>query len=108
MPSSAIEPEQLHRRIDRGEAPLILDVRTSWEYHRGHLPGAVHVPFWRIPEQAAELAHGADETVLLCGHGPRAWMAGVALRLAGHRGVRFLRGHMREWARRGLPVERPD
>lgn len=106
QPGTSIAPEQLQRLIERGEAPRILDVRSGWEYRRGHIRGARHLPFWQLPWRARELAPHDGETVLLCGHGPRAWMAGAALRLAGHRRIRMLRGHMRQWLLRGLPVER--
>lgn len=105
-PRRAIAPEELSRRIEHGDAPRIVDVRSGREYRAAHLPGAVHIPFWQMPWRASETVGGEDEIVLLCGHGPRAWVAGAALRLAGHRGIRYLRGHMAGWFRRGLPVER--
>lgn len=101
-----IAPEELSRRIEHGDAPRIVDVRSSREYRAAHLPGAVHIPFWQVPWRASEVVSEGNDLVLLCGHGPRAWMAGVALRLAGHRRIRYLRGHMTGWLRRGLPVER--
>jgi rhodanese-related sulfurtransferase len=105
-PAQSIDPEELQRLIDRGEAPFILDVRSAREYRRGHLPGARHLPFWQLPWRTGELLPRDRETVLLCGHGPRAWLAGAALRRAGHRRIRTLRGHMRRWMRLGLPLER--
>lgn len=102
----AIAPEELSDRIGRGDAPRIVDLRSAWEYRRGHLPGAVHVPFWQTPWRASEIVAAQGRTVLVCGHGPRAWMAGGALRLAGHRDFVMLRGHMAGWLRRGLRVER--
>jgi rhodanese-related sulfurtransferase len=83
---------------------VLIDVRSRREYERGHVPGATHLPFWRA--WRVPLPAGRDEPVTLyCGHGPRAWMAGVVLRARGMRRVGFLAGHMRAWRRSGKPLE---
>ena len=92
-------------RIDAGTAPAIVDVRSRWEFTRGHVPGARHIPFWRIPARLSELSR-SHPVVLYCGDGPRAYFAGAMLRLAGFRDIHYLEGHMRRWRRRGLPEER--
>jgi hydroxyacylglutathione hydrolase len=102
----SISPEDLATRLETNESPLVLDVRTGWEYHRGHVPGAVHRPFWRMPGLLALGCPLDTEVVVSCGHGPRAWMATAVLRAAGHGNVRLLRGHMARWHRLGFPVER--
>lgn len=86
---------------------MMLDVRSAREFRAGHVPGARHVPWWRLlmgarPPAAAD----GDPIVVYCGHGPRAWMAGLALRLRGEPDVRMLRGHMRAWRKAGRPLER--
>lgn len=100
-----IEAERLLQRLDAAGPPLILDVRSAWEYRRGRVPGARHVPFWR-PLRLQRACRGKAEVVVICGHGPRAWMAAAWLRLAGTARPRLLRGHMSGWKRRGLPLER--
>ena len=106
MTPLTIEPEKLRSRLNGDDVPLIIDVRSGWEYRLGHIPGARHIPFWKAPWQAASLARDPRELVVLCGHGPRAWIVGAALRLIGHSRVRLLRGHMSRWHRSGLPIER--
>ena len=84
--------------IDAGTAPPIVDVRSWWEYSRGHVPGARHIPFWLMPLRIGQVPPSrTDPVVLYCGDGPRAYMAGAVLRLAGFRDVRYLKGHMRQW-----------
>ena len=34
---------------------VVVDVRYGWEYDQGHLPGAIHVPFTRLPECVEDL-----------------------------------------------------
>ena len=38
-------PQELLARIDRGDAPPILDVRSEREFAAGHVPGAVNIPY---------------------------------------------------------------
>jgi phage shock protein E len=33
---------------------LLLDVRTSDEYRSGHIPGSIHIPLDRLPEQIGQ------------------------------------------------------
>lgn len=99
--------ETLLAQLADGTAPPVLDVRSGLEFRAGHLPGAIHVPFWLVP--SADLPRSLDPdkpVVVYCGHGPRARMAGVALRARGFRQVHYLAGHMTGWRQRGLPEER--
>jgi hydroxyacylglutathione hydrolase len=102
-----VTPEDLLAQINGATPPVILDVRSSLEFSAGHVPGAVHLPFWSAPFRAGRIpARRDDPIVIYCGHGPRAEMAASALRLLGFHNLRFLRGHMSQWRRKGLPVER--
>ena len=97
----------LAEAVRAGNAPQILDVRSAVEYRHDHIPGAVHLPFWLIPFRADALSFARDEAlVVYCGHGPRARMARVALERQGFSRVILLRGHMRAWNQKSLPLER--
>jgi len=95
--------KQLSRQCAAQPGTLVIDVRSAFEFRRGHVPGAVHLPFWaalfRFPSSTP-----AVPVVLYCGHGPRAWIARLALRLRGVRQVHLLEGHMAGW-RRGMRAE---
>lgn len=96
----AITPADLLEQIDRGTAPVILDVRSKTEYDDGHVPGALHVPFLQVSAASSRLpADRRTPLVVYCGHGPRAWMAGAALRRLGFTNVEYLQGHMTRWRR---------
>jgi rhodanese-related sulfurtransferase len=102
-----LSPEDLLPQIKAGTAPVILDVRSALEFSAGHLPGAVHLPFWSALFRAGRIAARRDDPVVVyCGHGPRARMAARALRLRGFRDVRLLWGHLAGWRDAGLPLER--
>jgi rhodanese-related sulfurtransferase len=103
---SQITPTTLMARIDAGAAPTVLDVRSRREFVGGHVPGALHIPFWTLPIRVSGIpTPPAEAIVVYCGHGPRAYMAGAVLRLSGFRRVVYLEGHMRMWRRAGLRQE---
>jgi rhodanese-related sulfurtransferase len=110
----------LERRIRAGDAPVVVDVRSGFEFRRGHVPGAYHVPFWTLPFGArrirAACARSVDPSgaqpapserpvVMYCGLGPRAWYAGAWLRAVGFAGVERLDGHMVRWRRERRPLD---
>jgi hydroxyacylglutathione hydrolase len=98
---------ELRTAIDCGKPPVIVDVRSQAEFEHGHVPGAIHLPFWAVPTRASSLAAYRDSPlVLYCEHGPRAWMAGAALRTLGFKKIDYLEGHMHEWRQAGLPEVR--
>jgi rhodanese-related sulfurtransferase len=92
--------------ISAGTAPKILDVRSREEFTRGHVPGALHIPYWKLVSRAPGIPIALDDPlVVYCEHGPRAWIAGAALRQRGFRRVELLEGHMSQWRRAGLREE---
>jgi rhodanese-related sulfurtransferase len=107
MREEAISPVALLDRIGRGGAPAVLDVRSPGEFAGGHVPGAVNVPFTSVLAGSDDVRAEKSQTVVVyCGHGPRAWLAGAALRWRGYARVTYLRGHMAAWRRAGLREER--
>lgn len=102
-------PIELLAQIDSGQAPAILDVRSAWEFKRGHVPGAVHLPFWAVGAHVSDVRRRpGDPIVVYCGHGPRAWRAGGVLRRRGFTNVIYLTGHMHGWRQAGLREERQE
>jgi rhodanese-related sulfurtransferase len=99
---ASIAPVTLMEAISDGTPPVILDVRTKGEFQRGHVPGAIHVPFWRVSSWRGLEEKRCRPIVLYCGHGPRARIAGAALQRRGVSDVRYLEGHMAKWRDLGL------
>ena len=101
-----MEPQELAKKISKGQAPAVIDVRTGFEFKAGHIPGAIHAPVWKILLKLVTLPQDKSaELVVLCELGPRAVMGKVLLGLFGYRNVTLLTGHMAAWRRLGLPVE---
>jgi rhodanese-related sulfurtransferase len=100
-------PADLMERIEKGIAPIVLDVRSRLEFAGGHVPGARHIPFWQVTSHLEALAPLKDqEIVVYCGHGPRAHIAGAVLRRNGFTHVTYLKGHMKRWRELSLPLDR--
>jgi rhodanese-related sulfurtransferase len=103
-----ITAAELNELIKTGHAPVIVDVRSSREYRAGHVPGAVHLPFWLTFARADDIDAPKDKLVVVyCAHGPRAGIGKAALLLEGFTQVRYLQGHMSGWYKAKLPVEMP-
>jgi rhodanese-related sulfurtransferase len=94
-----MSPAELRRRLASGAPPVILDVRSASEFRAGHVPGAINLPYWKLLLGAAPPFATDAEVVVYCGHGPRAKMAGAALRSRGVRQVSMLDGHWAAWVR---------
>src|SRR6478752_6042150 len=58
-----ITVQELKARRDRGEAPLVLDVREEWELQLARIPDVVHVPMNQVPARLAELSPDAETVV---------------------------------------------
>ena len=103
----SISGPELLARIDAHHAPVILDVRSREEFAAGHVPGAIHVPFWTVRQHEADIPASPDQSVVVyCGYGPRAWIAGAALRRLGFKNIVYLRGHWHLWQKAGLREEK--
>ncbi len=102
-----MKQQELLKLIEIKQAPVIIDVRSESEYKGGHVPGAIHVPFWAAfsPDQL-EGRKSSDLLVLYCQHGPRAGIAKLALSLSGYDNIVYLDGHMTAWLKKNLPVEK--
>ncbi|MFF9505022.1 rhodanese-like domain-containing protein [Streptomyces sp. NPDC014656] len=104
---ASLSPAVLHRLVQEGEAPRLLDVRTPGEFRAAHIRGSYNVPLNTLREHRAELlSHLDEEVVLVCRSGRRAREAEQALAQAGLPNLRVLDGGMVAWETAGAPVER--
>ncbi|WP_349826921.1 MBL fold metallo-hydrolase [Brevibacterium litoralis] len=95
-PPEVIEPEDLDAALTDGG--LLLDVRNSSEYTRGHLPGAVNLSGGRVMWHLHDLPTPGTETLYTyCQAGLRNAVVSSALRRAGHEVVE-IKGSYSAWA----------
>ncbi len=79
------------------EAPLLLDVRETWEFAICHINGSLLIPMPLIPIRLAEIA---DERpiVVICHHGVRSLQVARYLHNNGFDDVMSLAGGVDAWA----------
>jgi adenylyltransferase/sulfurtransferase len=95
-PASDITVTELKARMDRGEAPTIIDVREPAEFDICRIPGAVLIPLGQLASRVGEL-DPAKEIVLHCKLGGRSANATAYLRRAGFARARNLTGGILAW-----------
>jgi rhodanese-related sulfurtransferase len=98
-----IEPQQLYRRLEAGEPIQLIDVRTEWEFERGHIDGARSAPIYRLSSELPGLALDRERPVVaICKTAHRSIPAVRLLRQQGYN-AQQVAGGMDRWRSAGLP-----
>ena len=92
-----IFPRQLKERMDRGDRPLILDVRETEEVAIAPFPCATHIPMGEVPSRRSEL-DPEREVVVVCHHGIRSAQVAGYLSSIGFERVLNLTGGIDAWS----------
>ena len=92
-----ITAQELKARRDRGENPLVIDVREDWELQLASIPGVVHVPMNQIPARIGEFQRDA-ETIVMCHAGGRSMRVAHFLANQGFTDVANLSGGISAWS----------
>jgi len=105
---ASVSPAELHEWLERGAGHVeVLDVTTSANYVRGHVPGAWFVLRSRLADALAALPR-AERLVLTCATSVLAWWAARDLQAlldpAAAARVAVLEGGTQAWAAQGLPL----
>jgi rhodanese-related sulfurtransferase len=98
-------PKELKARLDRGQPPILLDVRQDWETRLCRLENAVHIPIEEIELRTEEL-DPKSEIVVYCHQGVRSAAVAEYLRTLGFGNVKNLAGGLDSWARTVDPTMR--
>ena len=67
-----ILPEELKKRLDAGEKPILLDVREPWEFSICKIEGSVNISMSE-PERLINELNANDEIIAICHHGMRSF-----------------------------------
>jgi rhodanese-related sulfurtransferase len=66
-------PQELLQRIKSENPPTVVDVLTIFEFRKGHIPGVIHAPTWKILLRLAPITSDRNaELVVTCELGSRA------------------------------------
>ncbi len=75
---------------------LLIDVRQPEEFARGHLPGALSIPVWELPERLETLDKGLP-VIVYCRFGLRSRAAAGMMQRAGFTEIHTLEGGFEVW-----------
>ena len=88
---------ELKSRRDRGEKPLVIDVREDWELQLASIPDVVHVPMNQVPARVPDLSRDV-ETIVMCHAGGRSLRVAHFLANQGFTDVANLTGGISAWS----------
>ena len=88
--------QELASAITGGTAPLVVDVRTSREWTKGHIDGAIHIPLGDLSRRAPEIPRDRP-VATICEAGYRSSLAASVLARAGLDDVINVTGGMSAW-----------
>jgi rhodanese-related sulfurtransferase len=100
-----LTPDQAYILIQESE-PLILDVRTVWEYERIHLKSAILIPLGKLEPQIDALREKFTDRniVVYCQSGNRSETAAKLLVKNGFSRIFNMRGGLKAWVVKNYPV----
>jgi rhodanese-related sulfurtransferase len=98
---------EVKEALDKKEKAVFLDVRDSWEFSGGHLPGAINVSrgtlefkIWdKVPDQNARI-------YVYCQTAVRSALATKTLNDLGYKNAVLMNAQFEEWVQAGYPVEK--
>ena len=66
-----------------GKGAVIIDVRTPFEYNRGHAPGSVNIPLDAIEKYLKKIKKNNQPVITCCRSGARSGVAASTLKANG-------------------------
>ncbi len=93
-----ILPEELKKRLDAGEKPILLDVREPWEFSICKIEGSVNISMSE-PEKLINELNANDEIIAICHHGMRSYQVCNYLENNDFNKVLNLDGGIDSWAK---------
>lgn len=100
-----ITVDELKERMDRGDAPVLIDVREPHEHAICQIPGAILIPQAQLPQQLASFDPD-QEIVVHCRSGVRSARAVAFMRQRGFAKARNLAGGILAWIDQIDPSQR--
>lgn len=106
-----IQPDQLEEMLQADLPPVVLDLRDTEGFTRGHIPGSINIPLRRLPSRWRELSErdvGKESgdarqpaIVCVCGGAIQSAYAVMFLHSRGLRDVFNLSGGIGRWQKEG-------
>ncbi len=101
-----VTPKQAKEMIDKGGV-IVLDVRTTREYKKGTIPGALHISRGLLEFKVTKAITDPNQKIIVfCAKGGRGALATKTLMEMGYKNVYNLKGGIKAWKAAGYPVGR--
>jgi hydroxyacylglutathione hydrolase len=100
-----VDSEELRRRLEPPDRPILLDVRHPPEWEEGTLPGAMTVEFGDLSREIPDELR-REPVIAYCASGARAAVAASLLERAGIDPVTLFLGGPGEWRASGRQLDR--
>ncbi len=92
-------------RMINDREPLVVDLRASADFKKGHLLNAINIPAMKIADRTSELGKDKSRPIILyCALGGSSREAAMKLRKLGYTEVYPMRGGMNGWLQSSLPI----
>ena len=99
-----ISPMLTVTKLNTGN-PIIVDVRETAEFKKGHISDAIHIPVANIESQIKKIElYKQDDVIVVCHTGMRSATACTNLKKLGFENVFLMTGGMQSWEENKLPV----
>ncbi len=102
--SGLVKPQDLHAQMQKGDAPLLVDVRLPQEWMGLRIGLVVNLPLDQLAELAPVKLDPTQAVVTVCNSAFRSSMAVGILERLGFKKVASLDGGSEAWAAAGLPT----
>ncbi len=106
-PVDFVSQEKVKKLVDIGEDVTFVDMRSTEEFAKGHLPGAKSIPIDVLGHRWQEIPK-SGRVVLYCACPPGQkdeMFAFTLMRQEKYRNVTVLEDGFSDWVKRGYPVE---
>ncbi len=104
-----ITPRQLHERVLKEQKLQLLDVRSTAEHEKVHVPGVQLAPLDEIDGETFPVESGFSKDLpifIFCSSGVRSKKAAEKLGKIGYTQCQIVEGGTQAWIKAGLPVNR--
>ena len=101
-----IKAEELLRKIQSNQAPLLIDIRDESELKKfGYIEDAQMFPYFNFPSQLYKIPEDKEiEIVTICPGGGASLVIAEILISEGYSNVRSLKGGMKNWYKKKYPL----
>ncbi len=100
----AVSTQDVIRLVNQEDA-IVIDVREKTDYNKGHVVGAINIPYAKLKDRVSELNKHKDKPIIIVdAMGQHAGSAGKTLKESGITNVVKLKGGIGSWQADSLPL----